>query len=65
MANLNIGKFLMNSEIEGPGIRFVIWFQGCNIGCRGCSNQELLPLEKNVYAKWIYLWENIRSKEKI
>ncbi|KAF5276138.1 hypothetical protein FQR65_LT16456 [Abscondita terminalis] len=38
----------MKSEIEGPGKRMVIWFQGCNIGCKGCSNQELLSLEKKL-----------------
>ncbi|WP_342275530.1 4Fe-4S single cluster domain-containing protein [Spiroplasma endosymbiont of Cantharis lateralis] len=59
MANLNIGKFLMNSEIEGPGIRFVIWFQGCTIGCNGCSNQELLGLEKKMFMPNEFIYEKI------
>ncbi|AGR40857.1 thiol peroxidase [Spiroplasma taiwanense CT-1] len=59
MANLNMGKFLMNSEIEGPGIRFVIWFQGCNIGCKGCSNQELLALDKKMFMPTTYIFEKI------
>ena len=26
------------SAANGPGTRFVIWFQGCTIGCPGCFN---------------------------
>ena len=28
--------------MEGPFKRFAIWFQGCNIGCPGCCNPELV-----------------------
>ncbi|QHX36390.1 4Fe-4S single cluster domain-containing protein [Spiroplasma sp. BIUS-1] len=65
MANLNIGKFLMNSEIEGPGTRFVIWFQGCNIGCNGCSNQELLSLEKKMFMPNEYIYEKILEAKEL
>ncbi len=26
------------SRANGPGVRFVIWFQGCSLGCAGCFN---------------------------
>jgi anaerobic ribonucleoside-triphosphate reductase activating protein len=26
------------SRANGPGARFVVWFQGCNLGCAGCFN---------------------------
>ncbi len=26
------------SRANGPGVRFVIWFQGCTLGCAGCFN---------------------------
>lgn len=26
------------SRANGPGIRFVVWFQGCTLGCAGCFN---------------------------
>ena len=26
------------SRANGPGVRFVIWFQGCSLGCLGCFN---------------------------
>lgn len=28
------------SRANGPGRRRVIWFQGCDLGCRGCFNPE-------------------------
>jgi anaerobic ribonucleoside-triphosphate reductase activating protein len=26
------------SRANGPGARFVLWFQGCSLGCAGCFN---------------------------
>lgn len=26
------------SRANGPGTRFVVWFQGCTLGCAGCFN---------------------------
>lgn len=26
------------SRANGPGTRFVVWFQGCTLGCPGCFN---------------------------
>ncbi len=26
------------SRANGPGARFVVWMQGCNLGCAGCFN---------------------------
>ncbi|AGR41849.1 thiol peroxidase [Spiroplasma diminutum CUAS-1] len=55
----------MNSEIEGPGIRFIIWFQGCNIGCKGCSNQEQLSLEKKMFMPNEFIYEKILEAKEI
>lgn len=37
---MKIGHINPNSEIYGPGTRFVIWTQGCSIRCPGCWNKE-------------------------
>jgi len=42
---LNIASVAPRSEIYGPGVRFVIWVQGCALGCPGCWNTELWSLE--------------------
>jgi pyruvate-formate lyase-activating enzyme len=31
------------SRANGPGTRFVIWSQGCTLGCAGCFNPETHP----------------------
>lgn len=28
----------VGSRANGPGRRFVVWFQGCTLGCAGCFN---------------------------
>ena len=33
---VRIGDFCRETESEGPGKRFAIWFQGCSIRCKGC-----------------------------
>jgi anaerobic ribonucleoside-triphosphate reductase activating protein len=31
------------AEVLGPGNRFVLWVQGCGIGCRGCISPQWIP----------------------
>lgn len=31
------------SRANGPGARYVIWFQGCSLGCPGCFNPATHP----------------------
>jgi anaerobic ribonucleoside-triphosphate reductase activating protein len=33
-----IHAFEPKSRANGPGARFVVWFQGCTLGCPGCFN---------------------------
>ncbi|WKZ33565.1 MAG: 4Fe-4S single cluster domain-containing protein [Thermodesulfobacteriota bacterium] len=48
---LNIHAILPGSRVNGPGLRLVVFFQGCLRGCDGCFNpathsfeeKELLP----------------------
>ena len=32
------------SRANGPGARFVVWMQGCTLGCAGCFNPTTHPL---------------------
>tara|TARA_B100000767_G_scaffold103469_1_gene99360 strand:- start:4073 stop:4639 length:567 start_codon:yes stop_codon:yes gene_type:complete len=45
---LNVGHVLPNGRIYGPGVRFVLWLQGCTLGCKGCWNQQFWPAEGGV-----------------
>lgn len=38
---LRIAKTLVSTAVNGPGRRFVVWVQGCHLGCPGCFNPEL------------------------
>lgn len=33
---IDVYKILKNTKVEGPGIRFCIWTQGCKKRCSGC-----------------------------
>jgi anaerobic ribonucleoside-triphosphate reductase activating protein len=37
---LRIHHFLSHSRANGPGVRAVLWVQGCSLGCPGCFNPD-------------------------
>ena len=46
-----IHGFVRGSRVNGPGLRAVVYFQGCTIGCRSCWNAETHPFtgeERNI-----------------
>ncbi len=44
MIKFNIAYIKLYTKTEGPYNRCCIWFQGCNINCKGCCNKDLQPL---------------------
>lgn len=42
-ANIQIAAFLPHSKANGPGIRAVVWVQGCPLRCPGCFNPDFQP----------------------
>lgn len=45
MKSINIRDITYDSVVDGPGIRTVIWFQGCNHHCKNCHNPETWTAE--------------------
>lgn len=43
--NLRLGSLIDATEAEGPGLRFVVWTQGCSLGCADCCNPHLWNAE--------------------
>lgn len=39
-ATLNLHRFEPASRANGPGLRAVVWVQGCALGCPGCFNPD-------------------------
>ena len=64
---LNVAMTMPKSMANGPGMRAVIWVQGCTIGCPGCYNAFTHPhkIEKLVrpedLADWINSIEGIEG----
>lgn len=40
MIRFNVARINSCTEIEGPYKRVCIWFQGCDIHCKGCCNPD-------------------------
>jgi len=41
--NLRVAAFEPRSLVNGPGVRAVLWVQGCGRRCPGCFNPDFLP----------------------
>lgn len=38
--HIKLHHFLPTSRANGPGLRAVVWLQGCTLGCPGCFNPQ-------------------------
>ena len=45
LVQLRLHAFEPYSRANGPGVRAVIWVQGCSLRCAGCFNPETHPFE--------------------
>ncbi len=39
-ATVRVAATVPRSEVNGPGVRFVLWVQGCPLRCPGCWNPD-------------------------
>ena len=42
---LRVNHVEPDSRVNGPGVRCVIWTQGCSLGCPGCFNPQTHPIQ--------------------
>jgi anaerobic ribonucleoside-triphosphate reductase activating protein len=45
---LTIASTHATCDVLGPGRRFVVWVQGCGIGCRSCVSPQWIPFSGGV-----------------
>ena len=58
---INTAEFLERSKANGPGVRAVLWVQGCPIRCKDCFNRNLWSFEKNNTVEVSRLAERISA----
>jgi anaerobic ribonucleoside-triphosphate reductase activating protein len=58
-ATLRLHYFLPSSRANGPGVRAVLWVQGCTLGCPGCFNPETHPSSSGKEVKIAELFNSI------
>jgi anaerobic ribonucleoside-triphosphate reductase activating protein len=46
LVKLNIAKTCVGTRALGPGVRSVVWVQGCPFRCQGCIAPEWIPFER-------------------
>ncbi len=45
MPKLNVNTIVFDSIVDGPGLRSVVFFQGCSHACPGCHNEDSWSFE--------------------
>jgi anaerobic ribonucleoside-triphosphate reductase activating protein len=57
---LNIYNIETSNYVNGNGNRFVIWVQGCDLGCVGCWNQQTWSFEEKKIMTPDSIFEQIK-----
>jgi anaerobic ribonucleoside-triphosphate reductase activating protein len=58
---VRLHAFVPASRANGPGIRAVVWFQGCTLGCPGCFNPDTHDPAGGYEADTANLAEELRA----
>jgi len=64
---LNVSATMSRSRANGPGVRAVIWVQGCTIGCLGCYSASTHPhrvaslVKPSDISEWLLSIPNIEG----
>ena len=64
---LNVSATMSRSRANGPGLRAVVWVQGCTIGCSGCYSSATHPhaaaslIRPAEISEWILSIPNIEG----
>ncbi len=60
-SRLRIAGAIQESIVDGPGIRYTIFTQGCPFRCKGCHNPQSQPRDGGLEVKLSVLYDEIRQ----
>ncbi len=58
---LRIAGAVAESIVDGPGIRYAIFTQGCPFHCHGCHNPQTWPLNGGMEVRLSALYKEIKA----
>lgn len=58
---LRIAGAVSESIVDGPGIRYAIFVQGCMLNCKGCHNPQSQPLDGGIEVPLQVLYNEIKQ----
>mgnify|MGYP002615008174 FL=1 len=58
---IRIAGVVPESIVDGPGIRYTIFTQGCPFHCHGCHNPQAQPLNGGMEVKLRVLYDEIKA----
>lgn len=61
MKNVRLAGVERHSSVNGPGVRYVVFFQGCPHHCKGCQNPETWAEDKGHLLAISALIEDIKK----
>lgn len=62
---LRVGARVACTEAEGPGRRFAVWVQGCDLRCPGCCNPEFFARDGGKSVAVTTLTDELRAARDI
>lgn len=60
---INVNSFQSLGAVDGPGVRFVVFLQGCNFRCKYCHNPETLEIKENQLYSATELFNKVKRYE--
>lgn len=63
--SINVAATQVGTEVLGPGVRSVVWVQGCPFRCRGCISPAWQPVKPARLVHPVGLAEELLSKPEV
>jgi anaerobic ribonucleoside-triphosphate reductase activating protein len=62
-STINLYGTADDSIVDGPGIRFAVFVQGCSMACPGCHNPKAQPYDGGTLTTVDKLWARIAANK--